>query len=287
VELFQQQLANGIASGAIIAMLSIGYALIFGTMREFHFAYGSIYMLAAWVLYIGGTLWALPCAAAVVISIAAATTLGVATERFLYAPLRPRSNRHVGVIMTGLGLALVIDNVVYIISGTTIKYLDSPIAGSINYGTTYLTKAQIAGILIAPVCLGATLAFLRLTSLGRSIRAVSADPELSYTVGIRADVVRMWVYAIGTAISAIAASIVALDVGFSVPMGLNAVLLATVAVIVGGIGSVVGAALAGFILGIAQNAGYLGINLQWQSSIAFGALMLIILFRPTGIVQSR
>jgi branched-subunit amino acid ABC-type transport system permease component len=280
-----QEIGNGLGTGGYIALLSIGYALIFGTTREFHFAHGSVFMVAAWVLFVATARWGWPFVPALVASALAAMALGVVIERGFYAPIRDRSTRHVGVVLTGLGLFYLIENIVVILEGSQIRYPENPIPGSAELGGVFVSWVQVAGIVGAIAVLAGLIVFLRRSRLGRSIRAVGSNPALAYTIGVDAEHTRMWAFAIGSGITALAAAAFALDVGFAPPMGLQAMLLATVAVIVGGIGSLAGAAIAGFVLGLAQHAGYLGIGSEWQNPIAFGVLMLVILVRPRGLAQ--
>jgi branched-subunit amino acid ABC-type transport system permease component len=287
MQLFLQQLANGVADGAQVSLLAVGYALIFNATREFHFAYGSVYMIAAWLLYAATASWGWAFVPAAFAAIGVAVALGVLIEGAFYAPLRPRSTRHIGVILTGLGLVLIIENIVVIFEGSEIRYPTNPVPGAQNVGGpggVYLTNMQLIGIAAAPVVFVAMKIFLSRSTLGRSIRAVGANASLAHTVGVHAEHVRLWVYALGSGISALAAIVVAADIGYSPSMGFEAVLLATIAVIVGGIGSLAGAAIAGLVLGIAQNAGYLGIDLRWQNALAFSILMLVLLVRPQGLL---
>lgn len=277
-----QELGNGVATGAYIGLLSIGYALIFGTTHEFHFAHGSVFMVAAWVLVLG-TLEGWPFIVALGLAIAAASTLGVLIERFFYRPLRSRSDSDIAVILTSLALFILIENAVVIVNGSQIRFPTNPIPGVLDLGGILLTKVQVAGIVALPVLLLLTVLLLRRTSVGRSIRAVGSDPDLAYTIGVDSKRVTLIVFALGSTLAAIAAATLAIDAGFTPPMGLRAILLATIAVTAGGFGSIVGAAVAGLILGIAQHASYLGIGTEWQNPLAFGILMLVVLMNPTGL----
>lgn len=278
-----QELANGLAAGSYIAVLAMGYALIFGTTREFHFAHGSVFMVAGWMLFVGTVTLGLGFFGSLILASVVAASLGLVIERGFYAPLRDRGNRDVGIILTGLGLFFVIENAVAIIEGSRIRFPDNPFPGVVQVGDIFFTKMQVVGIVLVPIVWLTVMWLLRRTRLGRSIRAVGSDPALSYTVGVDARSVRLWVFGIGSALAALAAVIVTFDEGFAPPMGLQAVLWATVAVIVGGIGSVTGAAVAGLLLGMSQHVGFLGIGSEWQNPIAFGILMIAILLRPTGI----
>lgn len=278
-----QELANGLAAGSYIAVLAMGYALIFGTTREFHFAHGSVFMVAGWILFVGTVTLEVGFLGSVILAAAVAAGLGLVIERAFYAPLRDRGNRDVGIILTGLGLFFVIENVVAIVEGSRIRFPENPFPGVVQIGDVFFTTMQIVGIVLVPIVWLMVIWLLKRTRLGRSIRAVGSDPALSYTVGVDARAVRLWVFGIGSALAALAAVIVTFDEGFAPPMGLQAILWATVAVIVGGIGSVTGAAIAGLLLGMSQHVGFLGIGSEWQNPIAFGILMIAILLRPTGI----
>lgn len=278
-----QEIANGLSAGSYIAVLAIGYALIFGTTREFHFAHGSVFMVAGWLLFVGTVTLEWGFIPSMILAAVTAVGLGVVIERGFYAPLRRRANTDVGIILTGLGLFFVIENIVAIVEGSRIRFPENPFPGVVQFGDVFFTKIQIIGIALVPVVWLMVILLLRKSRLGRSIRAVGSDPVLSYTVGVDARSVRLWVFAIGSALAAVAAAIITMDEGFAPPMGLQAILWATVAVIVGGIGSVTGAGIAGLLLGMSQHISFLGIGSEWQNPIAFGILMIAILLRPTGI----
>lgn len=278
-----QELANGLAAGSYIAVLAMGYALIFGTTREFHFAHGSVFMVAGWMLFVGTVTFEWGWLPSVMLAAGVAAGLGLVIERGFYAPLRGRANRDVGIILTGLGLFFVIENTVAIIEGSRIRFPRNPFPGVTQLGDVFFTNMQIIGIALVPLVWLSVILLLKRSRLGRSIRAVGSDPALSYTVGVDARSVRLWVFGIGSALASVAAFIVTFDEGFAPPMGLQAILWATVAVIVGGIGSVTGAAIAGILLGMSQHVGFLGIGSEWQNPIAFGILMVAILLKPTGI----
>lgn len=286
MEQLVQELGNGLATGAYIGLLSIGYALIFGTTHEFHFAHGSVFMVAAWILVItttGGWIFPLALMAAVMV----AFLLGISIEKVFYSALRQRADSDVAVILTSLALFILIENVVVMMGGSQIRFPTNPLPGIVQFGPLILTRIQLVGIVALPMLLVGTMVLLRQTRLGRSIRAVGSDPELAYTVGVDAGRIRLAVFALGSGLAALAAAVLSIDAGFTPPMGLQAILLATIAVTAGGLGSVIGAASAGVVLGMAQHVAFLGIGTEWQNPIAFGVLMVVVILRPSGFGRAK
>lgn len=141
---------------------------------------------------------------------------------------------------------------------------------------------QVSALAIISVMLWA---FLKFTSYGQAILAMSDDVEMARIIGIDVVKVAILVFVIGSAISAVPGSVILLKDGGTTHMGFNAVFIAFVAVIVGGVGSLRGAAMGGFLIGLIESVGMIGISTEWQSTIAFVVLFLVLVLRPTGLFR--
>ena len=148
-----------------------------------------------------------------------------------------------------------------------------------------MTRPQVI-IFVTSLALAAALGlFLKLTTFGKAVKAVSDDEEVAQVVGINADRVIAWVFFIGSAIAGLAGILVGLDTGIDPSMGLNLLLKATIACIVGGIGSLGGAVVGAFAIGLIENFGIWKVPGVWKDAIAFALLIVFLLFRPQGLVR--
>jgi branched-chain amino acid transport system permease protein len=156
------------------------------------------------------------------------------------------------------------------------------LADSVQLGPVFLTRLHLVSVATAIIGFLALMAFLKYSLWGQAIRAVSSSPEMARTVGIDLKRVHLLTYAVGSAITAPAGILLAMDVGAEPYRGTTFVLLASVAVIMGGIGSIPGAALGALFLALLENLGVWKIPSEWQSTIAFGVFLIFIVVRPRG-----
>lgn len=288
MEALVQLIANGVVAGAAYAPVALGFAMILGVARFWHFAHGAVYVLAAYVAYVLVARAHLPLVAALLAAMGAAAALGAVMELALYRPLRRVGVSPSVMLVASLGAFIVLSNVVPLLFGFDVQVLAGAFPpGSLQLWYARLTWVQIAMIAAALVVLGCLQLVLQATRPGRSIRAVISNPDMAEVVGVDVDRVRLLAFALGSAVAAVSAVLVAADTGAHPEMGLNAVLIAAVAVIVGGLGSVPGAFAGAFAVGLAQNVGVWKISSAWQQAIAFLVLLVFILFRPTGFFGRR
>lgn len=286
MELAFQLLLNGAVNGAHYALLGIGFGLIFATTGVVHFAYGPIYALAAYVAWWGSAVAGLPFLVAVVLAIAVASGSGLASYVWLYRPFLRQGSTPFIVLIVSLGLYVVIGNLIGVVFGTNAKTV------SISYdfyfiGNAVLTGAQLWQVVaLVGICL-LLFVVLRRTRYGREIRAMQDNLEMARIIGINTERTSMVVFALGTAISTIPASLILIKEGALPHMGFLAVFYAFISVIVGGVGSLPGTVLGGILLGIIESLGVWQISSEWQSTIAFTLLFAVLLVRPTGLLRGH
>jgi branched-chain amino acid transport system permease protein len=282
MDLFLQLLVNGLINGSHYALLGLGFGLIFATTRIVHFAYGPIFTFAAYTVWTISAQAGLPLPIAAIGGIAVASGLGVASYLVLYRPLEAQNAPPLIPLIASLGLTIVLENLAGIVFGTGVRTLN--IDGSVHFlGPVFFTSThiwQVIAFVVVAIALGI---FLRQTRYGRAILAMTDDPEMARVIGIDTRKVTYIVFAIGSAISAIAAALVLLKDGASTHMGFHAVFMGFVAVIVGGVGSLRGAIAGGFLVGLVESLGLIAIPTDWQASISFVVLFLMIMLRPEGL----
>jgi len=286
VDLFAQLLVNGVIAGSLYALVACSFGLILGTTGTFHFAHGVVYAAGAYSAYFAAGR-GLPLWAAAGVGIAGAALVGVFIELVVYRPLRRIAASPLVILIASLGTLIVLENAIAIGFSTDAKVLEGFPRRGIIVGGVGFTTLHVTMVGVSLVVFLALLAFLRWTQTGRAIRAVANSPEMAEIVGIDTGRVFLLVFAIGSAMAAPAAILIMLDRGATPDMGMEAILIAAIAVIVGGIGSVPGAALGALIIGLAQNLGVMKIPSEWQAAIAFGLLLVVVVLRPRGLLGKK
>ena len=291
-----QQIINGLSLGSIYALIAIGYTMVYGIIGLINFAHGEIYMIGA---YVGiTTIVGLPMlgitAVPLIILIAFAASIiitggyGFAVERIAYKPLRG-SPRLVPLI-SAIGMSIFLQN--FVANGQSNKDLAlQPLISQrwvLNNNDDFAVTISALQIIIFVVTIIAMLAlhlFIQKSKLGRACRACSEDIGMAKLLGINADRVIALTFVIGAALAAIAGVLVALYYGVVNPyIGFIAGLKAFTAVVLGGIGSIPGAMLGGFLLGLTESFTSAYLTTEYKDVVAFSLLVLVLLFRPTGIL---
>jgi branched-chain amino acid transport system permease protein len=278
------QLLNGVALGALLMILSSGLAMIYGLRGVMNFSHGALYMLGAYLAYAVTTkasFWL-----ALIIAPLGLAIVGAGLELGFFRRLQNRSHIEVGLVT--FGLALVIDRVIVLIWGDDTHPVNAPAAinGTTSVlGTDYPTY-RLMVILIAGLLAAALVLWLRHSRTGLHIRAASHDTDTSAILGINTDRVSLVVVCLGAALAGLAGTLAAPY--FSVQPGMGQAILISVliVVVVGGIGSIGGAMIAGLGLGLIQIMGNV-----WLPSAAvlvpYAVLIIVLLWRPTGIAGKR
>lgn len=283
-----QILVNGLIAASVYTLVGIGFSLIYSGTRFFHFAHGIVFTVGAYSTYLFKVWFGLPLFFSILVSIGLSTFLGCLIEISIYRPLRRKDASSLILLLASLGIYIVLQNVISMVFGDDIKTIRSGVVvEGINVLGVRITPIQITIIVVSILLLATCFLLLRYTKIGKAMRAVANDPELASVSGIESDKTILLTFALGSALAGIAGILVALDVDMTPTMGMNALMMGVVAVIVGGVGSVPGVALAALLLGMAQHLGVWYISSQWQDAIAFVILLIFLLFRPQGFLGKK
>lgn len=287
MEILPQLILNSIIAGSIYALLAMSFNLIFGATKFFNFAHGSYGVIAGYAVFYFSKTLGLPVFWAVMMGVAAAGLAGLVFDKLIYLPLRKRKSTSLVKLVASIGLFTVIQAVIAILFTSQFQTLaDSTSAQKIyQIGSGVITQTQVVMFASSLAILFALISLLRYTLFGKAINALSDDEEMAKIVGINTNQIISYVFLIGAAIAGWAGILVGFDTGIEPTMGLNLFLKGVIASVIGGMGSIPGAFLGAFLLGFAENFGIWKISGEWKDAIAFGLLIIFLLFRPSGIIK--
>jgi len=286
-----QQFINGLFQGSFYALVALGYSMVYGIIKLLNFAHGDIYMTGAFVcLSVFGVISAaLPGWPGIICAILAGMILvgiiGWLTQRFAYRPMlgAPR----LSMLITAIGVSLIIYNTVMVITNSRPRFLTSGLDNSagIRYANITVTYIQIIIIVVSALCmLGLTL-FISRTMMGKAMRAIALDQDACRLMGINVNKVIGLTFVIGSSLAAVAGGMYYIyneEVRYT--MGFIIGIKAFTSAVIGGIGSIPGAMLGGILLGLLEAFGTQFLGSEWKDVFAFGILILILIFRPNGLL---
>jgi branched-chain amino acid transport system permease protein len=289
VSVFAQLAVNGTVAGSVYALVAVGFALIFTASRVFHFAHGGVYTFSAFAGYTALVTFKLGLVAGFLAAILVAALIGVLINIFLYEPMKAGGVSPFVAMISSFGVLIIITHVTAIIWGSNPVVLSRGGQATIYHlGSIYTTDAQILIIGFAAALAIALFVFFRYTRLGVAIRAMGNDSELAEVVGMSAKRLRNISFLVGSALVGVSAMLIGLNVGIiDFNMGMDIILMATVAMIIGGLGNVGAAACGGFVLGMIQNIAIWKIESKWQLALSFAILIIVLLFRPSGLFGEK
>ncbi len=283
-----QLIVNSLIAGAIYTLVTLGFNLIFGVTKFFNIAHGVLCAVGGYaVFYFAKTLgWNVYLA--VIFGMLIAGLLGYLSDVLVYGPLRRRKASHTVSLVASLGIFTALQAVIAILFTSQFQTLSQNNAGTqtlYQFFGGVMTQTQLIILIVGLVIMVALTLFLRYTTFGKKIRAVSDDEEVASIVGINTSRMIGTVFFIGSAIAGLAGILVGFDTGIEPTMGMSLLLKGVVAAIVGGVGSVYGGVLGAFLLGFVENFGIWKISGEWKDAIAFALLIIFLIFRPRGIIK--
>ncbi len=304
MDIFIQQILNGLVLGSIYALIALGYTMVYGILNLINFAHGDVLMVGALTAYavvtaLHGVAPGVPgpvlLVAGLLVAIPVCILVNVAIERIAYRPLRnaPR----LAPLITAIGVSIILQTVAMIVFGRNYKVFPPLLPNdSIEVAGALITPTQIMILIVAALMMTGLVLLVERTKLGRAMRATAENPRIASLMGVDANSVIVATFAIGAALAAVAGVMVAAN--YSVAhfyMGFLPGLKAFTAAVLGGIGNIYGAMVGGLILGIVEalGAGYIGdltdgfLGSNYQDIFAFVVLIIVLTLRPSGIMGER
>jgi neutral amino acid transport system permease protein len=275
---------NGLVSGSYFALGAVGLTLVYGTLKLVNFAHGDLLTFGAYMAFLANITWGVPLVAAALFALVVTAGLGVLTERTMWRPMRARGAGLLQLMLMTLGLAFVIRYGIQLVWGTQPRRLDVDVTSSVSFLGLRIGRTELIVVVVGVATLLAVGLMLRLTSLGRQMRALSDDFSLAEVAGIDTDrvVIATWIFAAGLA--GLAGVLYTAAIGTMTPnLGFFLLLSLFAAVILGGIGNAYGALAGGLLLGLAQEWSTLVIDARWKVAVGFAILILVLIVRPQGL----
>lgn len=288
MDAFLQNCLNGLSIGSSYALIAIGYTMVYGILRLINFAHGDIFMMAGYFMIITMTDFLLPWYVSLIIVIAATILLGVLTEKIAYKPLR--SAPRMSVMISAIGVSYLLQNLAtYLFSALPKPY---PQIGFLNTKITIGNLSTSLVTFITPVLtiiIVLALVFLvNKTKIGMAMRAVSKDFEVARLMGIKINNVISITFIIGCALAAIGSVLYFVPRPQVYPLsGSLPGLKCFVAAVFGGIGSIPGALVGGFLIGVSETFIKASTYSEFNDAFTFVILIIVLLFRPTGLFGEK
>jgi branched-chain amino acid transport system permease protein len=279
--LFLQQLVNGIALGSVYALVALGLTLVYGVLKVPNFAHGALYMVGAYIVYVMLMGVGAPYVVAIAASIVGVAIMGGLMELAVFRHLAGKSGVH--MMIAALGVLFFLEGTADVIWGPDFRQVESPFDGVVTAFGINITEQRILVIVAAVLTMVGLYLLLKRTLVGMSIEALAQDREGALLVGIDTKRVALLTFAISGALAAIAGSLIAPIVLVFPLMGAVVILKAFVIVILGGMGSVPGAIIGGYLLALAETMAGTYVAFAFSELIAFALLVLVLVFKPTGL----
>ena len=291
-----QQLFNGLSLGAIYALIAIGYTMVYGIIGMINFAHGEIYMIGAYTglvtLAALGPQHGLPVylviALMLVVAVFITGVYGFAVEQVAYKPLR--SSPRLVALISAIGMSIFLQNWVALGQGARDMAVPSLLPGALRFGDEsgfeiFVPYTRVLIIAVTVVLMVALTLYIKHSRMGRASRACAQDMHMAGLLGIDVNRVISFTFILGAVLAAVGGVLIALAVGKLNPfIGFIVGVKAFTAAVLGGIGSIPGAMLGGVVLGVAETFAAAYISSEYKDIVAFGLLVLILLFRPTGLL---
>lgn len=295
MDVFFQQLVNGLSLGGIYALIALGYTMVYGIIELINFAHGDVYTLGSFIslailtaLGVSGVVHGLPLVGVVGITLIGSMLLcgivGVLLERLAYRRLRnaPR----LAPLITAIGVSFILENVMQLWRGPSpVSFPEIIPNPTLHIGHVEIAAKQVIVVLLAVVMMAGLQIFVYRTRMGKAMRATAQDRDAAQLMGIHINTTIAVTFLIGSALAGAAGFVSGVYYGSTwFYNGFGAGLKAFTAAVLGGIGNLAGAMLGGFLIGIIEAMTAQYISDQWTNVVVFSVLVLVLIFRPSGLL---
>lgn len=291
---FLQNLANGIALGSLFALLAIGYTMVYGVLKLINFAHGDIFMMAAYFYFYGTAIFKLPWYAVIILTIAITALLGMGVEKIAYRPIREAPK--ITILISAIGASYLLENLATVMFTGVPKIIPQvPLfTETVSIGPVNTQRLTFIIPVVTFIFLGILVFLIDHTKMGMAMRALGKDQETASLMGVNVNSVISFTFAVGSSLAAVGGVMWGLKYPSIIPMmGVLPGLKCFIAAVIGGIGSIRGAVIGGFILGLGEifivASGYVtGVNISgYKDAFAFVLLIIILMVKPNGIAGEK
>ena len=283
LSLLISQLINGLQTGSVYALVALGYSMVYGIILLLNFAHGDIIMIGAYTAFYAMTAFHLHPIFSVVLAVITSTLLGVVIEKVAYTPLR--SAPRLSLLITAIGISFLLENGAQLLFGADTKSMDTLVPGNVTFGPVTVSYTAILTIIVAVIAMVVLTLLVQKTKLGKAMRAVSEDMGAAQLMGISLNKTISFTFAVGSALAGIGSVLYLCAYSQASPtMGSMLGLKAFVAAVLGGIGSIPGAMIGGFAIGLLEAlVAAVGLSV-WKDAVVFAILIVVLLVKPSGIM---
>lgn len=289
---FLQHLVNGISLGSIYALIALGYTMVYGILQMINFAHSDVYMVGAFAAYYAAK-WLgienqpglMTLATLLLVSMVVCSLLGLTIERLAYRPLRkaPKLN----ILITAIGVSLFLEYAGQIVFGADPKVFPDVVQDAVltSFGGVDLKTSDVTVLIVSLLAMLGLRFLIQKTKTGRAMRAVSQNAGVAAMLGVNTDRIISLTFVVGSSLAGIGSVLVGMKYPKIDPlMGMMIGLKAFVAAVLGGIGNITGAVLGGILMGLSEEIVVAYLSSTYRDALAFGILIVILLFRPAGLL---
>jgi len=287
--LFVSHFINGLQLGSIYALVALGYTMVYGIIKLLNFAHGDVIMVGGYIALFSLTAWHFPPVVAALLTVGGCTLLAILMEKLAYTRLRfaPR----LSLLITAIGISILLQNLAqYFFGAAPISFPAYRLfpTGSVEIGGRPIAYTSLATIAVSIISMIVLTLLVQRSKLGKAMRAVSEDTEASQLMGINVNSIITFTFAVGAILAGIGALLYSVRFPLIAPtIGAMLGLKAFVAAVLGGIGSIPGTMLGGYVLGLLEVfVAAAGLS-RWVDGVVFLVLIIVLLVRPTGLMGRK
>jgi branched-chain amino acid transport system permease protein len=284
IEIFQQAI-NGLAIGAVYTLIALGLTVVFGILGIAHFAHGSVAMFGGYLTFTFAERFGLPFFAAMGLAMVVGAVVGMLIERLAYRPVRDAP--HINAFIIALGLTMMIEGINLLVFGADQVVIQTPYRGVFNVLGIAIAELRVLVILTACALIAVIAVLISRTKTGKSIRAVAQNRQAAVLMGVNVSMVSLVVFSISSALGVSAGALIGALLAIAPGVGEGLAVKGFAVLILGGLGSIPGAIVGGLILGVSEAMAAGFISSAYKDVIAFLVMIVVLLFRPEGLLGKR
>ncbi len=280
-----QQAINGLAIGAVYVLIALGLTVVFGILGIAHFAHGSVAMFGGYLTFTFIERFGLPFFVSMSLAMMAGAVVGLLIERLAYRPVRDAP--HINAFIIALGLTMMLEGINLLTFGADQVVIQTPFRGVFNVMGIAVAELRVLVILTACVLVGVIALLISRTKTGKSIRAVAQNRPAAVLMGVNVNMVSVVVFAISSALGVAAGALIGALLAIAPGVGEGLAVKGFAVLILGGLGSILGAIVGGLVLGVSEAMAAGFISSAYKDVIAFLVMIVVLLFRPEGLLGKR